>query len=114
MFCATKAESDCENAEGASMMKAQSFSATPTPAEAISPSELTMASMTRKDTLTSRSCSAMGAPSRSMRRRMGGWKRTFFLEKGKGRPRRRIASRQSATLTACANTVASAAPAAAM
>ena len=54
-----------------SMMKAQTFSATPTPAEAMSPSVLTMASTTRKESPTSRSCSAMGAPKRTIRVRMG-------------------------------------------
>ena len=46
---------DCMNAAGASMMKPHTFSATPTPAEAISPSALTMARMTRNDNPTSRS-----------------------------------------------------------
>ena len=46
---------DCINASGTSMMKAQTFSATPTPAEGISPSELTIAWMTRNDAPTRRS-----------------------------------------------------------
>lgn len=36
-------------------MKAQSFSATPTPAEEINPSELTIARMTRKEMLIRKS-----------------------------------------------------------
>ncbi len=52
----------CMKANGSSMMKAHTFSATPTPAEAMSPSRFTMAKMMRKDSPTSRSCRAMGAP----------------------------------------------------
>ena len=70
-FCATKADMDCMNAEGTSMMKAHTRSAHPTPAEAMSPRELTMAMMTRKEIPTRKSCSAMGKPSRVIRRITG-------------------------------------------
>ena len=93
------------------MMNAQSFSATPTPAEAMTPSELTMAKITRKEMLTSSSCSAMGAPSRSIRRILVRSKRTSLRANGKGSPRLFVTSRQSTTLTAWASTVAKAAPA---
>ena len=43
------------NALGTSMMKAQTFSATPTPADAVTPSVLTIARITRNDTLTRKS-----------------------------------------------------------
>ena len=67
MFWATKADKDCPKAEGTSMMKPHSFSATPTPAEAMTPRPLTMAAMARKETLTSTSWRATGAPRRRMR-----------------------------------------------
>ena len=66
MFWATKAERDCMNEEGTSMMNMQSFSATPTPAEGMTPSELTMAMMARKEMLTRASCRAIGKPSFSV------------------------------------------------
>ena len=55
LFCATKADIACMKAAGTSMMKAQTFSATPTPADATSPSPFTMARITL---LTMFSCSA--------------------------------------------------------
>ena len=54
-FWATKDDIDCMKDEGTSMMKAQTFSATPTPADGISPSEFTMAWIMRNDKPTSRS-----------------------------------------------------------
>ena len=94
------------------MMKAQTFSATPTPAEAISPSVLTMANTTRKDSPTSRSCSAIGAPNRTIRARMTGSFRTSLRVKVKGRGRRRRMASEMSTLIVWEETVASAAPAA--
>ncbi len=41
IFCATKADMACEKVEGTSMMKAHTFSATPTPAEAVKLMEFT-------------------------------------------------------------------------
>jgi len=41
MFCATKALKLCEIADGMSIINPQTFSATPTPADAISPKEFT-------------------------------------------------------------------------
>ncbi len=61
----------CIKARGISMMKAQTFSATPTPAEAISPRAFTMARITRNDSPTSKSCRAIGVPKRTMRPRIG-------------------------------------------
>ena len=45
-----------------SIMKLQTFSATPTPAEAVTPMELTMANIMRKEMPTRRSCMAIGIP----------------------------------------------------
>ena len=70
-FCATKADMDCMNADGTSMMKAHTRSAHPTPAEAMRPRELTMAMMTRKEIPTRKSCRAMGKPRRVIRRITG-------------------------------------------
>ena len=63
LFCEANADTACENAEGTSMTKPHTFSATPTPAETIRPSELTMARMTMNEMLTIKSCSAIGNPS---------------------------------------------------
>ena len=54
-FCATKADMDCINAMGTSMMKAHTFSATPIPAEGMTPRELTIACMIRKEMPTRKS-----------------------------------------------------------
>ena len=62
IFCATNADNDCENDDGTSMIKAQTFSATPTPAEAITPRLFTMELITRNDIFTSPSCKAIGSP----------------------------------------------------
>ena len=43
MFCATNAEMDCMNAAGTSIIKPHTFSATPTPAEAVTPKAFTTA-----------------------------------------------------------------------
>ena len=104
----------CMKARGISMMKAQTFSATPTPAEAIRPRVLTMARITRKDRPTSRSCRAMGVPKRTIRRRIEGAIRISFREKEKGSGRRVMISREIRTLTVWEATVAIAAPAAPM
>ncbi|MFR0957841.1 MAG: hypothetical protein ACLSFA_19680 [Roseburia inulinivorans] len=45
-----------------SMINAHTFSATPTPAEAMTPVEFTIARMIKNEMLTSRSCNAIGAP----------------------------------------------------
>ena len=50
------------NAEEISIIKAHTFSATPTPAEAITPIELTIARIIKKEILTNKSCKAIGAP----------------------------------------------------
>ena len=111
-FCATKALMACMKARGMSMIKAQTFSATPTPAEAMRPSVLTMASTTRKESPTSRSYSAIGAPKRTIRVRMGVSTRISLREKGKGRVRRLSMRSEMRTLNVWEETVASAAPAA--
>ena len=67
---------------------------TPTPAEATRPRLFTMARMTRKEMLTSRSCSAMGVPSTRVRRSSFPWGRILRRLKGKGSPFLRISSRQ--------------------
>lgn len=46
---------DCMKAEEISMMNAQTFSATPTPADATTPMPFTIARIIRKEMLTSRS-----------------------------------------------------------
>ena len=55
------------------MINAQTFSATPTPADAVTPMEFTMARMIRKEMLTRRSCNAIGAPSPTIFRRVRPW-----------------------------------------
>ena len=113
-FWATKADMACEKAEGTSMMKAHTFSATPTPAEGTTPRALTMACMTRKDMLTSRSDSAMGSPRRRTCATRGLSKRMCCLSSRKGSCFFRTSISEMATLTAWAATVAMAAPAAPM
>ena len=56
-----------EYADGTSIIKAHNFSATPMPADATTPRELTMAMITRNDTLTSKSCKAIGSPNTTIR-----------------------------------------------
>ena len=53
---------DCMKADDMSMINAHTFSATPTPAEAMTPIEFTIARMIKNEMLTSRSCNAIGAP----------------------------------------------------
>ena len=96
------------------MMKAQSFSATPTPAEAITPMELTMARITRKEMLTSRSWRAMGVPRARILPTSRLSNRRFLFPMVKGRVLLRITARDKRTLAAWAATVARAAPAAPM
>ena len=93
------------------MIKAQTFSATPTPADAVTPMALTMANIIRNDTLTSRSCRAMGAPSPAMRRRVLPWRRMSVRCISKGSSFLRMAASDTTTLTTWAATVAMAAPA---
>lgn len=94
------------------MTNAQTFSAMPMPADCKSPRELTIARMTRNDTPTSTSCSAIGMPRRRIPAVSGRSKRSCSLRNVKGSLRRMMTNRDKITLTACANTVASAAPAA--
>ena len=54
-FCATKADMESMMEIGTSIMKAQTFSATPTPADAVTPRELTIARMIRNERLTMKS-----------------------------------------------------------
>ena len=63
IFCATKAAIACMKAAGISMINPHTFSATPIPADATRPRPLTMASSTRKEMPTRKSCRAMGTPS---------------------------------------------------
>ena len=48
----TQADSDCEKEDGTSIINPQIFSATPTPADAITPRLFTIAAIARNDTLT--------------------------------------------------------------
>ena len=113
-FWATKADMDCMKADGTSMMKAQTFSATPTPAEGTTPRALTMAWMIRNEIPTRRSWVAMGRPRRVMRAMISPRKRIWSLRRVKGRSPRFIflpsMRREIRTLTAWAPTVAMAAP----
>ncbi len=62
------------------MINAQTFSATPIPAEGISPSELTIAWMIMKEMPTSRSDTASGSPSLVIRVLMKiVWSTVFFI-----------------------------------
>ena len=106
---------DCMKAMGTSMMIMQTFSATPTPAEALSPSLLTMERFTRKEKPTMKSCRAMGVPKRTMRPSMRQSGRRMSLQpKEKGSLRRLKTQREIRTLTVWLPTVAMAAPAAPM
>ena len=93
------------------MINPHSFSATPTPAEAMTPKLLTIAAIARKEMLTSTSWSATGAPKRRIRPVCLGWKRISRRENENGRPFILVNSKHNTTLTAWASTVASAAPA---
>ena len=62
IFWAEKADTADIIAPGMMNISPQSFSATPTPADAISPKPLRMARITIKDTPVSASCAAMGNP----------------------------------------------------
>jgi hypothetical protein len=75
---------DWPNADGTSMMKPHTFSATPTPALAIRPSELTIARMIRKLMPTRKSASAIGAPKPTMRRITFPSKRKSLLRRRNG------------------------------
>ena len=111
IFCATKADMDWLKADGTSMIKPHSFSATPTPAEGITPREFTIAVMARKDMLTSKSWKAMGRPRRNTLPILFLSKTISFLPKEKGSFFFRIISMEITTLSAWAHTVAMAAPA---
>ena len=101
----------CIKAEGISIINPHTFSATPIPAEATSPSPFTMASSTRKEIPTRKSCRAMGTPREVTFRIMPPSKRRSERSRWKGRPLLRRISRETATLIICAATVAAAAPA---
>ena len=92
------------------MINAQTFSATPTPADAVTPMEFTMARMIRKEMLTRRSCNAIGAPSPTIFRRVRPWTPISVLCISKGSSFLRITPKETITLITCANTVAKAAP----
>ena len=94
------------------MMKVQTFSPTPTPAEAVVPIPLTRAWITRKELPTSSSCSATGTPMRSCRSILRVSLRPARGGMANGSGLRQRKNRESSTLTACAATVAMAAPAA--
>ena len=66
MFCATNADSADMNDIGTIDKNTNSFSDMPMPAEAMSPSELTMLVIIRNDTVFKKSCSAIGEPIFSM------------------------------------------------
>ena len=110
-FCATNAVMDWAKAEGISITKAQSFSATPTPAEGMVPMPLAMAMMTKNEMLTSKSWAATGTPMASTRRKIAPSQRMSRRVMVKGSFRRRMMARLRRTLTAWAKTVAMAAPA---
>ena len=97
-------------AEEISMMKAHTFSATPTPADAVTPMELTIARMIRNEMLTRRSCKAIGAPSPTILRSSGDSMRMLFLCISNGNSFLRITANDTITLMICAKTVAIAAP----
>ena len=65
-FCDTTADMDCAKADGSSIMKAQSFSATPRPEDSVRPMSLIIEVRTRNDMFTRALCSAMGAPRRML------------------------------------------------
>ena len=96
------------------MRNTHTFSATPTPAEAVTPKVFTMVWITRKEVPTSSSCRATGRPSLSSSAMMRPSKRTLRREKWTGSRsfRRWMTARETTTLTAWAATVARAAPAA--
>ncbi len=112
MFCATNADRDCMYAEATSIRKPHIFSATPTPALCVRPRELTIANITRKERLTSSSCSATGAPNLNSCSAMSFSMRISARENANGIALRDIIISESTTLTACASTVAYAAPSA--
>lgn len=114
MFWATKADRDWEKASGTSMMKAQTFPATPTPAEGITPRLFTIAEITKKEIFTRPLCNATGVLIRSILPMMRLRKRRCAFFKRTGSPFLRTNRMDSTTLNACAMTVASAAPDAAI
>ena len=114
IFWATKADIDWLKAEGTSIMNPHSFSATPTPAEGITPREFTIAVMARKEILTRRSWKAMGSPRRNTLPILFLSKTISVLRKVNGSFCLRIISTEMITLSAWARTVAIAAPAVAM
>ena len=112
MFWAEKADRDWLMAKAISMIKAQTFSATPTPAETSSPRLLAIARRTRKDTFTSRSERARGRPNRMTEPQSDLSHRMSRTRNRKGSFCFRIRKKDQITLTAWALTVAMAAPAA--
>ena len=111
MFCATKEAIDCISALGTSIAKLTILQATPYPEDASSPSRLINAQRAKNESWVRNSCSASGRPiARNLRH--CGLKRKSFFPIVNGRSFFIRSTIANTTLTACANTVASAAPAA--
>lgn len=92
------------------MMKAHTFSATPTPADAVTPMELIIARMIRNEMLTSRSCKAISAPSPTILRSSEDSMRMLLWCISNGNSFLRMTAKDTITLMICAKTVAIAAP----
>ena len=103
---------DCMKELGTSMMNAHTFSATPTPADAVTPSVLTIARIIRKEMLTRKSWMAIGVPRPSTFPISIWFHLTDCLSKANGSCFLEIIQSDSTTESACAATVAAAAPAA--
>ena len=84
IFWATKALKLCEIAAGINRINPQTFSATPTPAEAISPSEFTDVCITKNDIPTKKSCKAIGNPNFNSALAKKLLRRMYFLWNSKG------------------------------
>ena len=110
LFWDTNADIDCAKADGISMIKAQTFSATPTPADAITPRQLTIARITRKEIPTRKSCNATGAPINTIFLRISFSLLKHVLSSLKGSSFFLISHNDIKTLISCAATVAKAAP----
>ncbi len=110
IFCETKDAIDCMRAEGTSIAKFTILHATPYPEDAARPSLFTNAQSARKETWVKNSWRARGRPilSESLASLLK-VKLLFFILKGSPLFFKR--RRAKTTLTACAKTVAIAAPA---
>ena len=110
-FCDTKDAIDCINELGISIAKFTILHATPYPDDAVSPSLFTKAHNATKDNCVRHSCRASGNPIFMARLQFAFiLKSCFSILNGSCFLTRRIIA--NTTLTACANTVAIAAPAA--